>query len=163
MLYKNVIAFHCVHNRPQIKMQTKQDQAAALLSAQLPYHGGLWCHPCISSENRSFKDNKRRLPMWIVNTLWHTLVPQSSAANAELLNLDLSQVGTTAHTALMNGGKAGRLCCGSQNATSQASAACCVTRVGTGWELALWLLSVILWFCAGKKSFVSLPLFSPAA
>lgn len=46
------------------------------------------------------KDNKRRLPVRIVNILRHTLVPQSSAGNVESLNLDLAQVGTTAHTAL---------------------------------------------------------------
>lgn len=109
--------------------------AAMLLSTLLAYHGGLWCHPYISCGNQSFKDNKTRLPVGIVNTLQHTLVPQISIGSVESLNLDQAQVGTTVthtHTALWNGKKGGRLHRRSQEATSQASAACCMTQVGAG-------------------------------
>lgn len=115
---------------------------AMLLSTQLAYHGGLWCHPYISYGTRSFKDNKTRLPKGRVNTLQHTLVPQSSIGSVESLNLDQAQEGTTTHTALWNGEKGGQLHGGSQDATSQTSAACCMTRVGTEWELVCCLLSV---------------------
>lgn len=116
--------------------------AAMLLSTQLTYHGGLWCHPYISYGTRSFKDNKTRLPTGRVNTLQHTLVPQSSIGSVESLNLEQAQEGTTTHTALWNGEKGGQLHGGSQDATSQTSAACCMTRVGTEWELVCCLLSV---------------------
>lgn len=73
-----------------------------LLSTWLACHRGLWCHPCIGYGNRSFEDNKTRLPEGIVNTLQHTLVPQSSIGSVESLSLDWAQAGTTAHTALWN-------------------------------------------------------------
>lgn len=109
--------------------------SAMLLSAQLAYHAALWCHPSIKYGNWSFKDNKTKLPTGRVNTLQHTLVPQSSTGNVESLNLDQAQMGTTAHTAIWNGEKDGQLHRGSPDGTSQTSAACCMTRVGTEWEL----------------------------
>ncbi len=96
---------------------------------------GLWCHPRISYGNRSFKDNKTRLPTGIVNTLQHTLVPRSSIGSVESLNLDWTQAGTTAHTHTHTREKGGQLHRGSQDAASQNSTACCMTRVGTEWEL----------------------------
>lgn len=148
-----------------------------LLSTQLAYHRGLWCHPCLSYGNRSFKDNKTRLPTGIVNTLQHTLVPQSSIGSVESLKLDRAQAGTTAHPAIWNSEKGGQLHRGSQDATSQTSAACCMTRVGTEWELFHCLLSVCvclwLWLnfsgqqCSRKdlslrKTLLSLPVLSAA-
>ena len=135
----------CLHPC-ESKMQSEQGeaggQAAMLLSTQLAYHRGLWCHPCISYGNRSFKDNKTGLPTGIVNTLQHTLVPQSSIGSVEALNLDGAQAGTTVlthtrtHTQHFGmARKGGQLHRGSQDATSQTSAACCMTRVGTEWEL----------------------------
>lgn len=100
------------------------------------------CIPCsavMSSIRKvgigSFKDSKTKLPTGRVNILQHTLVPQSSTGNVESLNLDQAQMGTTAHTALWNGEKDGQLHRGSPDGTSQTSAACCMTRVGTEWEL----------------------------
>lgn len=58
-------------------------------------------------------------------------------------NLDLALVGTTAHAALRNGGQLHR---GSQNATSQSSAAGCMTWVGS-WVGALSLSSVCVFLC----------------
>lgn len=132
-------SFLTVYNHAPPPTQNQRCKLAAmLLSTQLAYHRGLWCHPGISCGNRSFKDNKTRLPTGIVNTLQHTLVPQSSIGSVESPNLDRAQVGTTVthtHTALWNGEKGGQLHRGSQDATSQTSAACCMTRVGTEWEL----------------------------
>lgn len=63
------------------------------------------------------------------------------------MELDQTQMGTTAHTALWNGEKGGQLHRGSQDATPQTSAARCMTRVGTEWDVARCLLNLFMCSC----------------
>lgn len=77
-----------------------------MLSTQLKYQGGLWCHHSISYGNRSFKDSKTRLPAGIVNTLQHTLAPQSSIGSVESVDLDRGPSGNnSSYSSLEQGEK----------------------------------------------------------